>query len=496
MTVYSYIEEAAGCQANIKVIGVGGGGCNAVERMLQYRMNGIEFIACNTDSLALQQYHAPTCLQLGRNLTRGLGAGGNPKIGRSAALEDENMICQHLTGSDMLFITAGMGGGTGTGASPVIARIARELGILTVAVVTLPFLFEGVRRQRIAEAGIKELEHFVDTLIVVPNHKLLSAVEPNTTIQDAFLKADEVLSNAVQGISDLITEPGNINVDFADVRTIMSGMGKAILGTGIGSGENRAETAINAAVSSPLLDDFSIDGARGVLINITGGSDLGIIEMNAACEKIRQNVDKEALIIVGHVCNPDFYGKMKITIIATGFEQNRTTEPLPISSLENVGPIMDRSQTPITVGARQEIDCEQGSSQVYATSSSISPPTDKHKSNPPNAEYGVVSNAIQDDGTIAKTEPSKRADTEQVIILPLKEPTDNQTSRTNFKPVRPELDPPNLKTKSDDFHAIPDYNKRDMASDAFKKDSKLERIAQRIYFGDINTPAFLRRKAD
>lgn len=491
MTVYSYIEEAAGNQANIKVIGVGGGGCNAVERMLQHRMNGIEFIACNTDSLALQQYHAPTCLQLGRNLTRGLGAGGNPKIGRSAALEDENMIRQHLTGADMLFITAGMGGGTGTGGSPIIARIARELGILTVAVVTLPFLFEGARRKRIAEAGVKELEHFVDTLIVVPNHKLLSAVEPNTTLQDAFFKADEVLSNAVQGISDLITEPGNINVDFADVRTIMSGMGKAILGTGVGSGENRAEAAVNAAISSPLLDDFSIDGACGVLINITGGSDLGIIELNTACEKIRQTVDKDALIIVGHVCNPDYFGKIKITIIATGFEKKRISETLPISSIEDAYPVTDLFPTPVIVREKPQTTTEPSSSQAYTPLSSSSTPTDSQTPKQPNLEYKPVLNTTTNTNT--EHENLGQANTDPVFILPLQELTDNQASKPEPKPARPELDPP---TKRDDFHAIPDYNKRDMASGSLKNDSKLDRIAQRICFGDINTPAFLRRKAD
>ncbi|MBN1295707.1 cell division protein FtsZ, partial [bacterium] len=324
--MYSYIEEVAKNQANIKVIGIGGGGCNAVERMLTKQMSGVEFIACNTDMQSLQQYHAPTCIQLGSGLTRGLGAGGNPKVGRAAALEDEEKVRTHLTGADMVFITAGMGGGTGTGGAPIVAQIARELGILTIAVVTLPFRFEGRRRRKIADTGIRDLEEYVDTLIVIPNEKLLSAVEPDTSVRNAFMKADEILSNAVQGISDLITEPGEVNVDFADVRTIMTDMGKALLGTGIGIGENRAGDAVEAAISSPLLEDLSINGARGVLINITSGDDLGMIEFNAACNRIEQAADEDALIIFGHVIHPEWAGRMKITVIATGFEEPRVRD--------------------------------------------------------------------------------------------------------------------------------------------------------------------------
>jgi cell division protein FtsZ len=497
MTVYSYIEEAAGNQANIKVIGIGGGGCNAVERMLQRHMRGVEFLACNTDMLALQQYHAPTCLQLGRNLTRGLGAGGNPKIGRAAALEDDEMIRQHLTGADMLFITAGMGGGTGTGGAPVIARAARDLGILTVAVVTLPFRFEGKRRQTIAEAGIMDLEHLVDTLIVVPNEKILAAVEPDTTVRDAFFKADEILSNAVQGISDLITEPGDINVDFADVRTIMTGMGKAILGTGIGTGENRAISAVDAAVSSPFLDDFGIEGARGILINITGGSDLGIIEMNVACERIRQAADEDALIIVGHVFHSDYNGKMKITIIATGFDKPRVPEQLPLSSAgDSSDPEVALFPLSVSKTRPRELRSEPGHSQVDKTPVAAEKRQDKRK---PVHSAPVCGSIFHDDSDgSAGSEPGhlRLSDPEPVVILPSDELVMGQASPPVLKPVRPELEPLGQTAKKDDFHAIPDYNERDMASESLKKDSKLDRIAQRIYFGDINTPAFLRRKAD
>lgn len=497
MAVYSYIEEAAGNQANIKVIGIGGGGCNAVERMLQRHMRGVEFIACNTDMLALQQYHAPTCLQLGRNLTRGLGAGGNPKIGRAAALEDDEMIRQHLTGTDMLFITAGMGGGTGTGGAPVIAQTARDLGILTVAVVTLPFRFEGKRRQTIAEAGIKDLEHLVDTLIVVPNEKILAAVEPDTSVRDAFFKADEILSNAVQGISDLITEPGDINVDFADVRTIMTGMGKAILGTGIGTGENRAISAVEAAVSSPLLDDFGIDGARGILINITGGDDLGIIEMNTACERIRQAADEDALIIVGHVCHSEYNGKMKITVIATGFEKPKVPDQLPLSSICDASElVMDSIPPSIPKTRHRELISESSPSLVEKKPVTAEKKQDRRI---PAQSVPVCGSIFHDDsGEAAEKQPGhlRLADPEPVVILPSDELVKGQASPPVLKPVRPELEIPGQAAKKDDYHAIPDYNERDMASESLKKDSKLDRIAQRIYFGDINTPAFLRRKAD
>lgn len=326
------MEEAVNNHADIKVFGIGGGGCNAVNRMVEMNLAGIDFIAANTDLQSLSNYHASTLLQLGTNLTRGLGAGGNPKVGREAALEDEERIRSFIEGSDMVFITAGMGGGTGTGGAPVVAQIAREMGALTIAVVTKPFRFEGKRRWEIAEAGIRDLEEFVDTLIVIPNQKLLSTVEHSTTLQDAFIVADEVLSNAVQGISDLITVPGLINLDFADVKTIMSGMGKALMGTGYGNGPDKALDAVQRAISSPLLDDMSVSGARGILINITGGHDLTLLETDTALAAIYEEADKNANIIFGTVINETFEDTVKATVIATGFEGAMIREtPAPIS---------------------------------------------------------------------------------------------------------------------------------------------------------------------
>ncbi|MBN1878969.1 cell division protein FtsZ [bacterium] len=507
--MYSFIEEVAINQANIKVIGIGGGGCNAVERMLQRRMKGVEFIACNTDMQSLQQYHAQTCLQLGRNLTRGLGAGGNPKIGRAAALEDEEMIRTHLAGSDMVFITSGMGGGTGTGGAPVIAQAAREMGILTVAVVTLPFRFEGKRRQKIAETGIRDLEEIVDTLIVVPNEKILAVVDPDTTVRAAFTKADEILSNAVQGISDLITESGEINVDFADVRTIMTDMGKAILGTGVAAGENRAITAVDAAISSPLLDTMSINGARGILINITSGDDLGMMEVHAACERVAQAADEDALIIFGHVFNTEYMGKMKITIIATGFEKpkvrnhslnlsSQESKKPPITGLPDAVephriPVLESSRSePNVVSLVTDLDSVQNAESVLCSGA-------REEAHVP------IQNRESEDRAHENAEPVhshvsqghlRLAPPETPVLFPSEELTRVNPVTPVRKPPQPELEPVQRNRLRDDFPSIPDYNRRDMASNSLKKDTKLDRIAQRIYYGDINTPAFLRRKAD
>ncbi|MEL6187926.1 MAG: cell division protein FtsZ, partial [Myxococcota bacterium] len=290
-------DEMMTSEAMIKVVGVGGGGGNALTTMIGAGLEGVEFIAANTDLQALQRNPALTKMQLGACLTKGLGAGANPEVGRNAALEDHERITDLLGKPEMVFITAGMGGGTGTGAAPVIAEVAQETGALTVAVVTKPFAFEGRRRQRQAEEGIKELHEVVDTLITIPNNKLLSIAGDDMSMQDAFRKADEVLLNAVRGISDLINVPGLINVDFADVKTIMSSQGLALMGTGSGRGENRAVDAAMSAINSPLLDDVRIDGAMGILINITGGPDIRINEVNAAAEAIGSAAHEDANII-------------------------------------------------------------------------------------------------------------------------------------------------------------------------------------------------------
>ncbi len=306
--------------ARIKVIGVGGGGGNAVNRMIQTGIGGVEFIVANTDQQALSHSLAKTKIQLGSKLTKGLGAGANPEIGREAALEDTDRILEHLSGADMIFITTGMGGGTGTGATPVIASLAAELGALTVAVVTKPFNFEGKKRRIQAEHGIRSLRESVDTLITIPNERLLNFVERATSLGEAFKIADDILRQAVQGISDLITVPGEINLDFADVKTIMHGMGMALMGTGVSQGEHRAVEAAQRAISSPLLEEASIEGAKGVLINITGGEDMTLFEVNEAASIIQEAADEDANIIFGTVIDRRMKEEIKITVIATGFD--------------------------------------------------------------------------------------------------------------------------------------------------------------------------------
>ena len=312
--------------AKILVIGVGGGGGNAVNTMISGNLDGVEFVVANTDMQALEANMAPHKIQLGNMLTKGLGAGANPEIGRRSAEESMQNIADLIAGADMVFVTAGMGGGTGTGAAPVIAQIARDCGALTVGVVTKPFGFEGKKRSKQAVEGIERLAAAVDTLIVIPNNRLLALVGQQTSMVEAFRKADSVLLNAVQGISDLMTVPGLINVDFADVRTIMAGMGRALMGTGIGSGKKRASEAAEMAISSPLLEDVSIEGATGILINITGGPDLTLHEVNEASSLIQQAAHEDANIIFGSVIDPNLSDEVRITVIATGFDRGVKTE--------------------------------------------------------------------------------------------------------------------------------------------------------------------------
>jgi cell division protein FtsZ len=313
------LEIDSTASAKLKVIGVGGAGGNAVNRMIGAGLRGVEFIAANTDVQALNQSLAPNRIQMGKAATRGLGSGGEPAQGKRAAEEDEQTISDALVDSDMVFITAGMGGGTGTGAAPVVARLARASGALTVAVVTKPFAFEGRRRMRQAEEGLAELRAEVDTLIIIPNQRLLEVVEKGTSLNEAFCVADDVLLKATKGISDLVTVPGLVNLDFADVKSVMSNRGNALMGTGRASGPNRAIEAAQAAVSSPLLEDVSIAGAEGVLVNITGGRDLTLHEVNEAASVVTNAAGEEANVIFGSVIDPNIDGEMMITVIATGF---------------------------------------------------------------------------------------------------------------------------------------------------------------------------------
>jgi cell division protein FtsZ len=313
------IQEETSPGARIKVIGVGGGGSNAVNRMVRSGLEGVEFIVANTDSQALQMNAAPVKIQIGGKLTKGLGAGADPNVGRAAALEDTEKIIQALDGADMIFVTTGLGGGTGTGAAPVIASLASELGALTIAVVTKPFKFEGRKRQLQAEHGLEALRECVDTIITIPNERLLTIIDRTTPLTDAFATADDVLRQAMQGISDLILVPGLINLDFADVKTIMSGMGLAMMGTGVAEGQDRAMEAARRAISSPLLEGASVNGSRGVIINVTGGPDLSLVEVSEASSIVQAAAHEDANIIFGAVVDPALKGKVKITVIATGF---------------------------------------------------------------------------------------------------------------------------------------------------------------------------------
>ncbi|MDX1660408.1 MAG: cell division protein FtsZ [Gemmatimonadota bacterium] len=344
--------------ARMKVVGVGGAGGNAVNRMIEEKLVGVEFISINTDSQALSASEAHRKIQIGKALTRGLGSGSKPDVGREAILENETEVGEALQGADMVFVTAGMGGGTGTGAGPVVAEIAREAGALTVGIVSKPFAFEGKRRMTVAEQGIEELEKVVDTLIVVPNERLRAVVEKGTTIQEAFRVADSVLLNATRGISDLITVTGLVNVDFADVKTIMTEQGQALMGTGFGTGESRAIESAQEAISSPLLEDMSIAGAEGVLINITGGPDLSLHEVSEVSSVIHDAVGEDSNIIFGAVIDPNLKGEIRVTVIATG-----------------IGGTARRVQEPWTPRRREEgrdaeidaaADAESGETRSYA----------------------------------------------------------------------------------------------------------------------------------
>ncbi|MGH6719601.1 MAG: cell division protein FtsZ, partial [Alphaproteobacteria bacterium] len=331
MAISLGVPESVRQRPHIVVIGVGGAGGNAVNNMIRSRLEGVDFVCANTDAQALAQAQAERRIQLGTSVTQGLGAGSRPDVGRAAAEEAIEDVTAQLQGNNMCFIAAGMGGGTGTGAAPVIARAARELGLLTVGVVTKPFHFEGAQRMRIAEDGIADLQQYVDTLIIIPNQNLFRVANDKTTFADAFKMADDVLHAGVRGVTDLMIQPGLINLDFADVRTVMAEMGKAMMGTGEALGERRAVDAAEAAISNPLLDDVSMKGARGVLINITGGPDMTLFEVDEAATRIREEVDPEANIIFGSTFDHTLTGKIRISVVATGIEAAQQAQPRPAS---------------------------------------------------------------------------------------------------------------------------------------------------------------------
>ncbi len=347
------LMDTYGQQAVIKVIGVGGGGGNAVDHMLGAEIEGVEFISANTDAQALKRSRAKSILQLGTNLTKGLGCGADPSVGRQAAVEDRERIAEVLSGADMIFITAGMGGGTGTGAAPVVAQVAKDMGILTVAVVTKPFPFEGKKRMTIAEQGIKELVEFVDSIITIPNEKLLTVLGKEATLLDAFSKANQVLQNAVQGIAELITRPGLINVDFADVRTVMAEMGMAMMGSATARGEGRAREAAISAVSSPLLEDVHISGARGILVNVTAGIDMAIGEFDEVGSAIKEFASDDATVVIGTVIEPEMREELRVTIVATGLGQEKRKQPYKVVKTGTGTTDYERLDTPTVIRNRR-----------------------------------------------------------------------------------------------------------------------------------------------
>ncbi len=364
------LMDACTQNAVIKVVGVGGGGNNAVEHMVAQNLEGVDFIAANTDAQALKHASARTVLQLGSTITKGLGAGANPEIGRQAALEDRERIEEILDGADMVFITAGMGGGTGTGGAPIVAQIAKEMGILTVAVITKPFPFEGRKRMDVALQGVDELKGYVDSLITIPNEKLLTVLGKNVSLLDAFKAANDVLLGAVQGIAELITRPGLINVDFADVRTVMSEMGMAMMGSGKAAGEERAREAAEAAIASPLLEDVNLAGARGILVNVTAGMDMSIGEFEEVGNTIKSFASENATVVVGTVIDPEMTGELRVTVVATGLGQVAVGER-PVKLVVDTTPIEDvdygRLERPTVI--RNKVAADKGYAKDTETGS-------------------------------------------------------------------------------------------------------------------------------
>jgi cell division protein FtsZ len=355
--------------AVIKVVGIGGGGGNAVEHMMASSIEGVEFICANTDAQALRNSSAHTLIQLGEEMTRGLGAGANPEVGRRAAEEDRERIKDILSGADMVFITAGMGGGTGTGAAPIFAQIAKELGILTVAVTTKPFSFEGKVRMQVAEAGIANLSQYVDSLITIPNNKLLSVLGKNVSLMNAFKAANDVLHGAVQGIAELITRPGLINVDFADVRTVMSEMGMAMMGTGVASGDNRARIAAESAISSPLLEDVDMTGARGVLVNLTAGLDMSIGEFEEVGDAIKSITSDNATVVVGTVIDPELRDEIRVTVIVTGLGRKQQSTGIKLKESTRIDGSIDYHHLEKPAILRRPTQVSTSSSAAHAASS-------------------------------------------------------------------------------------------------------------------------------
>ncbi|SCA57404.1 Cell division protein FtsZ [Candidatus Terasakiella magnetica] len=414
----------------ISVIGVGGAGGNAVNNMIQSSLEGVEFVVANTDAQALTQSKSDHRIQLGAQLTSGLGAGSKPDVGRDAALESIDDIMQQITGSNMVFITAGMGGGTGTGAAPVIAHAAREAGILTVGVVTKPFQFEGVHRMRLAEAGIEEMQKYVDTLIVIPNQNLFRIATENTTFAEAFQMADEVLHSGVRGVTDLMVRPGMINLDFSDIKTVMMEMGKAMMGTGEAEGERRATEAAEAAISNPLLDDSTMKGAKGVLINITGGMDISLFEVDEAANRIREEVDADANIIFGTTLDETLEGKMRVSVVSTGIDAMEAKQPTPRvldAAPEITKPQMAPQPTPAPAAEQAPTMAQNVASRVLSMQSVAQPQQPVAQAEP----VAQAAQAVQENPATSAEQVAKR------IQNSLREPQEVQAVQQERAPFIP-----------------------------------------------------------
>lgn len=456
-------EPAMDLKPRITVVGVGGAGGNAVNNMIRSNLTGVEFLVANTDAQALEMSSAEACIQLGLSLTHGLGAGARPDIGRASAEEALEDIMDRLSASHMVFITAGMGGGTGTGAAPVIARAAREAGVLTVGVVTKPFHFEGANRMRIAEAGIEELSKHVDTLIIIPNQNLFRIANERTTFAEAFQMADDVLYSGVRGVTDLMVMPGLINLDFADIRTVMAEMGKAMMGTGEAEGEDRAKLAAESAISNPLLDEVSMHGARGVLINITGGQDMTLLEVDAAANRIREEVDSDANIIFGATMDGALDGRMRVSIVATGIDTIPGQKPLPIEPFtatdsrrpelivtpaamepRTAAALLDATPVEAAIGEAARHDAAQPSmlDAVANQDADISEEIEPEAEAEDEVEIAAAApKPVVADWTFPSMVGSKDVSTEEAFIPPAPSIPPNRTADSNATPSRPTVVP-------------------------------------------------------
>lgn len=427
------LQDEKSIGANIKVVGVGGGGSNAVQTMIENGLSGVEFTVANTDLQALDANKAEGKIRLGAELTKGLGAGANPEVGKRAAIESYNAIVDHLKGADMVFVTAGMGGGTGTGGAPVVAKIAKELGALTIGVVTKPFIFEGRKRTKHANTGLDELKEAVDTLIVIPNQKLLSISNEKTPLLDTFKKADEILYQAVKGISDLINIRGLINLDFADIRTVMSSQGMAIMGSGVGSGEQRAVEAASAAVSSPLLENISMEGATGIIINVTGGPDLTLWEVNEASTLVTESADEDAEIIFGAVIDESMGDEVRVTVIATGFGEEKKVEAVPTAVVQTVPvPQVTHAFTPAANPAHNDAELKQPAYVIHTNSAktAVAPVVEVTPAviETPTAVVEAATIAVPTPAVVVEVEPVVVMDTVEVVEAAEElSPTNNQT---------------------------------------------------------------------